>query len=185
MKRISGISWIIGLHMGPNHTSLFGFSLCPHVTFYKTLMSLSTVFIKGHVGFLQLLKWPCHSFFTHDWSPWKLDMNGPQIEDSERCIFPNYWIHIHVYQTLQRDTWKQRNTCTIYVHDVYIYSTITLTYIDRAALLHWLASLWLAGHCVGGVGCPGATSAAALRNVSINGGYTGCCLGFSICRTEN
>ncbi len=37
-----------------------------HVTFYKTLTSLSTVFIKGHVGFLQLLKWPCHtSFFTH------------------------------------------------------------------------------------------------------------------------
>ncbi len=48
------------------HTSLFIFSLCPHVTFYKTLTSLSTVFIKGHVGFLQLLKWPCRtSFFTH------------------------------------------------------------------------------------------------------------------------
>ncbi len=41
-------------------------SLCHHVTFYKTLTSLSTVFIKGHVGFLQFLKWPCHtSFFTH------------------------------------------------------------------------------------------------------------------------
>ncbi len=48
------------------HTSLFIFSLCHHVTFYKTLTSLSTVFIKGHVGFLQLLKWPCcTSFFTH------------------------------------------------------------------------------------------------------------------------
>ncbi len=61
----------IGLHMGPNnlllcHMSLFIFSLCPHVTYYKTLTSLSTVFIKGHIGFLQLLKWPCHtSFLTH------------------------------------------------------------------------------------------------------------------------
>ena len=42
------------------------FSLNRHVTFYKALTSLSTVFIKGHVVFLQLLKWPCHiSFFTH------------------------------------------------------------------------------------------------------------------------
>ncbi len=48
------------------HTSLFIFSLCPHVTFYKTLTSLSTVVIKGHVGFLQLLKWPRRtSFFGH------------------------------------------------------------------------------------------------------------------------
>ncbi len=51
------------------HTSLVIFSLCPHVTFYKTLTSLSTVFIKGHVGFLKLLnllKWPCRtSLFTH------------------------------------------------------------------------------------------------------------------------
>ncbi len=48
------------------HTSLFVFSLCHHVTFYKTLTLLSTVFIKGHVGCLQLLKWPCHtSIFTH------------------------------------------------------------------------------------------------------------------------
>ncbi len=48
------------------HTSLFIFPYVPNVTFYKTLASLSTVFIKGHVGFLQLLKWPCHtSFFTH------------------------------------------------------------------------------------------------------------------------
>ena len=30
--------------------SLFIFSLCHHVTFYKTLTSLSTVFIKAHVG---------------------------------------------------------------------------------------------------------------------------------------
>ncbi len=30
------------------------------------MTSLSTFFIKGHVGFLQLLKWPCRtSFFTH------------------------------------------------------------------------------------------------------------------------
>ncbi len=44
----------------------FYFSLCHHVTFYRTLTLLSTVFIKGHVGFLQLLKWPCrNSFFTH------------------------------------------------------------------------------------------------------------------------
>ncbi len=53
------------------HTSLFIFSLCPHVTFYKTLTRLDNTFksdvaIKGHVGFLQLLKWPCRtSFFTH------------------------------------------------------------------------------------------------------------------------
>ena len=61
----------IGLHMGPNNlcyicrTSLFIFSLCHHVTFYKTLTSLSTVFIKGHVGCLQLLKSPCSHFFFH------------------------------------------------------------------------------------------------------------------------
>ena len=43
------------------------FSLCPHhVTFYKTLTSLPTVFIKAHVGLLHLLKWSCcTSFFTH------------------------------------------------------------------------------------------------------------------------
>ncbi len=41
-------------------------SLCRHVTFYKTLTSLSTVFIKGHVGLLQLLMSSCRtSFFTH------------------------------------------------------------------------------------------------------------------------
>ena len=55
--------------MGPNnlcHMSLI-FSFCPHVTFYKTLMSLSTVFIKGQVGVLQLLKWPCRTWFlTHE-----------------------------------------------------------------------------------------------------------------------
>ena len=48
------------------HTSLFIFSLCRDVTFYKTFASLSTVFIKAHVGLVQLLKWPCRtSFFTH------------------------------------------------------------------------------------------------------------------------
>ncbi len=50
------------------YTSLFIFSLCPHATFYKTLTSLSKVFIKSHVRFIQLLKWLCHvytSFFTH------------------------------------------------------------------------------------------------------------------------
>ncbi len=54
--------------MGPNNlcTSLFIFSLCPHVTFYKTLTSLSTVFIKGHGFVVELLKWPCRtSFFTN------------------------------------------------------------------------------------------------------------------------
>ncbi len=62
---------LLGLHTGPNNICyitrhfLF-FSMCPHVTFYKALMSLSTVIIKGHVGFLQLLKWQCRtSFFTH------------------------------------------------------------------------------------------------------------------------
>ena len=48
------------------HGPLVMFSLCHHVTFYNTLTSLSTVFIKPHVGLLQLLKWPCRtSFFTH------------------------------------------------------------------------------------------------------------------------
>ncbi len=45
------------------HKSLFIFYLCPHVTFYKTLTSLYTVVIKGHVRFLQLLKWRCHTSF--------------------------------------------------------------------------------------------------------------------------
>ena len=61
---------LIGLHMGPNYLRYvarqFYFSLCHHVTFYKSLTSLSTVFIKAYVGLLQLLKWPCRtSFFTH------------------------------------------------------------------------------------------------------------------------
>ncbi len=48
------------------HMSLFIFSPCRHVTFYKTFMSLSTVFIKAHVELLRLLKWPCRtSLFTH------------------------------------------------------------------------------------------------------------------------
>ena len=56
---------------GPNnicwvtHHSLI-FSLCPDVTFYKTLTSISTVFIKGHVEFVKFLNWPCRtSLFTH------------------------------------------------------------------------------------------------------------------------
>ena len=62
----------LGLHMGPNNfcyvtRHFLFFSICRHVTFYKTLPgSLSTVFIKAHVRLLQLLKWPCRtSFFTH------------------------------------------------------------------------------------------------------------------------
>ncbi len=48
------------------HTSLFIFFLMSPCHFYKTLTSLSTVFIKGYIGVLQLLKWPCRtSFFTH------------------------------------------------------------------------------------------------------------------------
>ena len=40
------------------------YSLYRHVTFYKTLTSLSTVYIKPHVELLQLLKWPYHTFFS-------------------------------------------------------------------------------------------------------------------------
>ncbi len=50
----------IGLHMGPNKLR--------YVTchFLLTMTSLSTLFIKGHVGFVQLLKWQCRTlFFTH------------------------------------------------------------------------------------------------------------------------
>ncbi len=63
------------LHMGPNNLCYVTrhFFILPHVTFYKTLTSPSTVFIKGHVGFLQLLKvamlhfvfYPCGAF-VHD-----------------------------------------------------------------------------------------------------------------------
>ncbi len=59
--------------MGPNiiyAMITFYFSLCPHVTFYKTLTPLSAVFIKGHVGFLQFLKLTCRTLlFTHDVDP--------------------------------------------------------------------------------------------------------------------
>ncbi len=44
---------------------LLFFALCRHVTFYKTLTSLSTVFIKAHVGLLQLLKWLCRTSFFY------------------------------------------------------------------------------------------------------------------------
>ncbi len=63
---------ILALHMDPNHLCyvtchfliFFPCPCCPHVTFYKILTSLSTafiMFIKGHVQFLQLLKWPCRT----------------------------------------------------------------------------------------------------------------------------
>ncbi len=59
----------LGLHVGPNNacyvTRHILFFPCHHVTFYKTLTSLSTVFIKGHVRFLQLLKWPCRTSFFY------------------------------------------------------------------------------------------------------------------------
>ena len=61
---------LLGLHMGPDnlcyvtrHVSFFPYVIMSllydlYVTFHS--------FIKGYVGFLQLLKWPCHtSFFTH------------------------------------------------------------------------------------------------------------------------
>ncbi len=39
---------------------------CRLYKFYKILTSLSTVFIKAHVGFYNFLKWLCRtSFFTH------------------------------------------------------------------------------------------------------------------------
>ncbi len=62
---VKGSTWVQIIYM-LYHTSLFIFSLCRHVTFYKTLTSLSTVFIKVHVELLQLLKWLCRtSLFTH------------------------------------------------------------------------------------------------------------------------
>ncbi len=90
--------------MGPNnlchvtHHFLF-FSLCRHVTFYKTLTSLSTVFIKAHIRFLQLLKWPCStSFFypcgalvrgavCHLMSGQALRNHTDNFKISERCAF--------------------------------------------------------------------------------------------------
>ncbi len=50
---VKGSTWVQKMYAMSHVT--FYFSLCPHVTFYKTLTSLSTVFIKGHIGFLQLL----------------------------------------------------------------------------------------------------------------------------------
>ncbi len=64
--------------MGPNNLCYVArhflfFSLCRHVTFYKSLTSLSTVFIKAYVRLLQPLKWPCRTlFFTHV-EPYKWD----------------------------------------------------------------------------------------------------------------
>ncbi len=57
--------------MGANNLSYVTrhFLFFPYVAmslFIRPLTSLSTVFIKSHVGLLQLLKWPCRtSFFTH------------------------------------------------------------------------------------------------------------------------
>ncbi len=85
--------------------SLFIFSLCRHVTFYKTLTSLSTVFIKGHVRFLQLLKCQCRtSFFTHVepsiWTYYVETVHGcPMITNicnfphSAACRFTNDYTH--------------------------------------------------------------------------------------------
>ncbi len=62
----------LGPHMGPDNLChvtrhLLFFSLCHHATFYKTLTSLSTVIIKGHVLISTTFKVaPCHtSCFTH------------------------------------------------------------------------------------------------------------------------
>ncbi len=66
------------------HTSLFIFSLCTHAAFYKTLTPVSTVFIKGRVGFLQLLKWQCRtSFFLPMWSPSSRACDLPLTSDFE------------------------------------------------------------------------------------------------------
>ncbi len=66
VMRLSFTTCSLGLHMGPNNlcyvTHHFLFFPYVPVTFYKTLTSLSTFFIKGHVGLLQLLKWPCRTF---------------------------------------------------------------------------------------------------------------------------
>ncbi len=69
------------------HTSLFTFFLCPQATLYKTLTSLSTVFIKGHVRSLQLSKWPCRiSFFTHV---------EPSISVRQNCLKLMTLLHLH------------------------------------------------------------------------------------------
>ncbi len=47
------------------HGPLVIFSLCPHVTFYKTLTSLSTVSIKAHVGLVQQSGHLTLRFFNH------------------------------------------------------------------------------------------------------------------------
>ncbi len=66
--------------MGPNNLCyvtrcfLF-FPYVPMSFFYKTLTSLSTVFMQGHFGFLQLLKWPYRTSFLPMWSPY----SGPPI----------------------------------------------------------------------------------------------------------
>ena len=90
--------------MGPNnlcyvtHHFLF-FPHFRHVTFYKTLMSLSTVFIKAHIGLLQLLKWPCRtSFFTHVepsnlFGVTKKVPPPPCTKNTQKV--PKIWIFIH------------------------------------------------------------------------------------------
>ncbi len=82
--------------MGPNNLCyvtryVLFFSLCPHVTFDKTLTSLSTVFIKGHVWFLQLLKRPCHTAcFTHVEHYRSIGVFHAIIEYSGQLVFFNY-----------------------------------------------------------------------------------------------
>ncbi len=59
--------------MGPNNICYVArhFLFFPYVPIMSLLCDLDVTFymviIKGHVGFLQLLKWPCHTFvfFTY------------------------------------------------------------------------------------------------------------------------
>ncbi len=79
-----GSTWV-QIFYAMSHVT-FILSLCRHVTFYKTLTSLSTVFIKGHVGLLQLLKWPCRtSFFTHV-EPYKVESVPLYFKSTELSV---------------------------------------------------------------------------------------------------
>ena len=92
-----------------------------HVTFYKTLTSLSTVFIKGHVGLLQLLKWPCHtSFFAHV-EPLQWTCSTYNLESQIQYWFysteRHFWAKGHFERALGDPKWPShyKDKCTPYM----------------------------------------------------------------------
>ncbi len=96
--------WVQIIYAMP-HVTFYFFPMSPcHFLFFP--MSLSTVFfIKGHVGFLQLLKWPC---FTHV-EPSTCIYNDPPLSNSDLIL-----VIIYIYPSVPLFPFRRDPTCNAY-----------------------------------------------------------------------